>query len=256
VFKNGKLVFTENVSNLSALDSEMKTFFGTEDARLDHLAAMICTALMAPFDGKQESDVSVSQDLVDLDVGPTPTLASCSYRSICDTRSSPLPRGCVLQRLLTLQRHTEIADSDAKELSDKMMNNIEDVEGLHQLVMWHPNTKLEQALTQDEIEDIVQLQRFLLSVTAKDVSLLLTFREITDDDKEEDSGGLPSLKFSAVGGRSYRFMISVIDLDPKPVHRIPTWVSRKEDWLSAYFDSMEGNQDEDAGNEHLFEPFS
>jgi len=26
-------------------------------------------------------------------------------------------------------------------------------------------------------------------------------------------------------------MISVIDLDPKPVHRITNWVKRKEEWL-------------------------
>ena len=44
--------------------------------------------------------------------------------------------------------------------------------------MWHPNTKLEQELSQSEIDDVVQLQRFLLSVTAKDVSLLITFREV------------------------------------------------------------------------------
>ena len=31
--------------------------------------------------------------------------------------------------------------------------------------------------------------------------------------------------------RGYRVMISTIDLDPKPVHRIPTWVMRKEDYL-------------------------
>ena len=55
---------------------------------------------------------------------------------------------------------------------------LQDSEGLHQLVMWHPNTKLEQELSQSEIDDVVQLQRFLLSVTAKDVSLLITFREV------------------------------------------------------------------------------
>jgi hypothetical protein len=32
-------------------------------------------------------------------------------------------------------------------------------------------------------------------------------------------------------GRDFRVMISVIDLDPKPVHRIANWVKRKEEWL-------------------------
>ena len=63
----------------------------------------------------------------------------------------------------------------------------QDSEGLHQLVMWHPNTKLEQELSQAEIDDVVQLQRFLLSVTAKDVSLLITFREVAARNSSADS---------------------------------------------------------------------
>ena len=54
------------------------------------------------------------------------------------------------------------------------------------------------------------------------------------------TASLPTLTFeSRVGNnRRYRVMISTIDLDPKPVHRIPTWVMRKEDYLQAsYFDT-------------------
>ena len=29
-------------------------------------------------------------------------------------------------------------------------------------------------------------------------------------------------------------MISVIDLDPKPIHRLSTWIKKKEDWLRIY----------------------
>ena len=34
-----------------------------------------------------------------------------------------------------------------------------------------------------------------------------------------------------LGGKYFRVMVSVIDLDPKPVHRIANWVKRKEEWL-------------------------
>ena len=73
------------------------------------------------------------------------------------------------------------------------MPPFQDSEGLHQLVMWHPNTKLEQELSQAEIDDVVQLQRFLLSVTAKDVSLLITFREV--DAGSTESGMEQQLSF-------------------------------------------------------------
>ena len=74
------------------------------------------------------------------------------------------------------------------------MPPFQDSEGLHQLVMWHPNTKLEQELSQAEIDDVVQLQRFLLSVTAKDVSLLITFREVDAGNTESGMEQLSLLK--------------------------------------------------------------
>ena len=73
------------------------------------------------------------------------------------------------------------------------MPPFQDSEGLHQLVMWHPNTKLEQELSQAEIDDVVQLQRFLLSVTAKDVSLLITFREVDAGSAESGMDGATTL---------------------------------------------------------------
>ena len=102
------------------------------------------------------------------------------------------------------------------------------------------------------IEDLQKLQKFLLSVTAKDVSVLFTFRAIQDCETDEN---LPSITLHAgntaaesglVTGSHRNFsgnesnqmklraMISVIDLDPKPVHRIPTWIEKRQDWLKSY----------------------
>jgi hypothetical protein len=92
-------------------------------------------------------------------------------------------------------------------------------------------------LTPTDIDHVVQLQRFLLSVTAKDVSLLLTFREIEEPELEPLLPTLPVFHFKSLN-KHFRVMISVIDLDPKPVHRISTWVKRKEEWLKIYFDSV------------------
>ena len=79
----------------------------------------------------QEADIRVPATLVDLDVtsetpaAPAAEAVRGSSRSSCDTRAAPLPRNSILQRLLTLQRHAEIGDHDAKELSDRLMNEIE-----------------------------------------------------------------------------------------------------------------------------------
>ncbi len=94
------------------------------------------------------------------------SLSSCAPRptrrgaTVCDTASLPLPPGSVLQKLLTLQRHTDISDHGARDLCERLLANVEDVEGLHRLVLWHPNAKLEHQLSQQEIEDVIQLQRW------------------------------------------------------------------------------------------------
>ncbi len=93
----------------------MSGFFGAADngddslSVLDLTAAMICTALTSPFDTEQE--VTVGDRLARLDVSGLER-----KKSFCDTRSSPLPKNSILQKLLVLQRHAEIADHEAKEL--------------------------------------------------------------------------------------------------------------------------------------------
>ena len=90
--------------------------------------------------------------------------------------------------------------------------------------------------------DVRRLQQFLLSVTAKDVSLLITFRKIASPELEATdhrSAGegqpkdnlLPSVRMA---GQSFRMMISVIDLDPKPINRIRRWLKQKDEMLKTY----------------------
>ena len=55
----------------------------------------------------------------------------------CNTRSQPLPKNCILQRLLTLQKHTDISNQEAKHLCDRLLNNVDNLEKLQELVLWH-----------------------------------------------------------------------------------------------------------------------
>ena len=97
---------------------------------------------------------------------------------------------------------------------------------------------LKRDLSLSDMDAVHQLQRFLLSVTAKDVSLLLTFRKMMpQNEMEAEDNELPIVEMEETGKR-YRVMISVVDLDPKPVHRIRHWVKRKEEWLKIYYDSI------------------
>ena len=112
-----------------------------------------------------------------------------------------------------------------------------------------PPPILKRDLSLSDIDAVHQLQRFLLSVTAKDVSLLLTFREmVSPENMEEDDKDLPIIEMEETGKR-YRVMISVVDLDPKPVHRIRHWVKRKEEWLKIYSDSIKDTANDNSNTE-------
>ena len=61
-----------------------------------------------------------------------------------------------------------------------------------------------------------------------------------EDPSLEDALDLPSIRMtdddSGNRGQSilYRVMISVVDLDPKPINRIRRWLNQKEEMLKTY----------------------
>ena len=67
----------------------------------------------------------------------------------------------------------------------------------------------------------------------------LFFREHTGPSSPSDP--FPVFVFPSLG-RRMRVCVSVIDLDPKPVHRIPAWVKRKEEWLEAYASAVDNSR--------------
>lgn len=241
IFKNGQLIYTEKKGQQADVDHHLGGFFGDSNSRaagampdgsgINNLAAVLCSVLLG--------QAKASEELISLVPRKKP---QCQNK--CDTSAKPLPKGCILDVLLSLQKNSgDVNDIGAKALSEKLLGQVKDIEELHTLAVWYPLTTastlsakvLEEQLgySNDFIRDLRRLQRFLLSVTAKDVSLLITFRAVNDPNAEQ-SLHLPTV---LCHGRLLRVMISVIDLDPKPVHRIPTWIERREEWLNIYLKS-------------------
>lgn len=252
IYKDGDLIYTENKGDPLVVEKDLRKWLLGNDQEKDssntarglhHLASLLCVVLLTNFEPTSKDKHSiVTDDWIDLQLEDPLVPVRCRRLS-CDTRCERLPQGCILQKVLSLQKHADISDHDAKVLCEKLLNNIDDLERLQQLILWHPMTVEEQSrkstkelevkgLSRPEIENLQQLQRFLLSVTAKDVSLLITFRQV-EDPSIEPMLDLPSVQIPK-SGKYFRVMISVIDLDPKPVHRISTWVKRKEEYLQIY----------------------
>lgn len=243
VFKNGQLIYTEKIGEKDELEETLSQFFERQEG-INTLASVLCSTLLG--------QTQVKPELLNF-------LPSKKTSTKCDIKSKPLPKDCILNSILNLQKLSqEIDDITAEALSDKMMSEVKSQEELHNLTIWYPlltgSRKDSEKILEEQlghsrrfIEDLQKLQKFLLSVTAKDVSVLLTFRAIKDGEIEEN---LPSITLPQNPGESELFtgnnlgfsgkqmklrtMISVIDLDPKPVHRIPTWIEKRQDWLKSY----------------------
>jgi hypothetical protein len=86
--------------------------------------------------------------------------------------------------------------------------------------------------------DLVLLRSYLLAATAKDLSIFLTVRR--ERREAVDGTALPAGSSSSSGlfrlqvaDSTYCVSIRLIDLDPKHVHQISKYVSKKLEWLAA-----------------------
>jgi len=244
---------------------------------VNRLSSLVCTALLAPVEGRGADMFQVSREMVDTE--PMGSRGD-GYRS-CVSAKTKLPPGSILEKLLVLQTQSDMDELEAQDLRDKLLIHVNtSVEDLHQVLLWQTNTLFTSAaslqgpdigaysrcMTPDDTSDVAslstlsdvyhknassskgaaanqpclsfssddfcdvrRLQQFLLSVTAKDVSLLVTFRRV--DNPIHETGHLPSIR---LGDRLYRVMISAVDLDPKPINRIRRWLKQKDEMLKTY----------------------
>jgi Inositol-pentakisphosphate 2-kinase len=86
-------------------------------------------------------------------------------------------------------------------------------------------------------EELLLLRNYLLAATAKDLSIFLTVRREPTPDRfvaaaavTAANGGIVRLH---LGEATYCVSIRLIDLDPKHVHKISKYVSKKLEWLEA-----------------------
>ena len=241
------------------MECELKKWLGGRDV-INQLSALICTALLADIgrtDGKPAYEVCEEMLTSQPQQGRL-------EKYMCNPDKLDLPRGCILDTLLHLQKQSELDEWEAQILRDRLLSQVNTtIEDLHQVLLWQTNTlfthggtaTVPTASVSDDVSvassvsdykpktvqpclsfssadfcDVRRLQQFLLSVTAKDVSLQITLRQI-DDPVMEETNGLPSIEMH---NKRYRVMISAIDLDPKPVNRIRRWLKQKDEMLKTY----------------------
>lgn len=157
--------------------------------------------------------------------------ASFVPRLRCDKSYQGLPRGSILAAILDIQTSNVLTDEQALEILERLLqsgNTIENLQGL----LTAPEDSRHCPLS----EELVMLRNYLLAATAKDLSIFLTVRREHNGrncSTARTGGGVVRLQLDETAAVAYCVSIRLIDLDPKHVHKISKYVSKKAEWLEA-----------------------
>jgi len=145
---------------------------------------------------------------------PAPPLAP--KRRACAPPGRRPPAGSVLERVLGLQGRGALGDREALALVRALVEEGRQVAELQEEVVGaaDPGPRLRP------------LRDYLLSVTARDLSLILTLATAADQARP----AAPALR---VAGAWLVFQWHVIDLDPKSLNRISKYVEQRKLWREA-----------------------
>ncbi|KAG8240072.1 hypothetical protein J437_LFUL019642 [Ladona fulva] len=130
------------------------------------------------------------------------------------------PENCVLQRILQVQKLDSYgAEHVYREYQREknLVGNLSDFSYIHTLMA--PDAVLSS------------IHRYLLATTAKDCSVMLTFRKVLHS---WNVGLQKHATIQCPDGQKFLFSIGVIDLEPKPLSCIERHVLRDHEVLKAY----------------------
>jgi len=203
VFRNGELMHGEERLTQQCLDF-LTDFFDGEGKK--SFGLVLIRALLSEAQNKSSSSQKIREN------------------SVCDKDVSLLPKNCILKAVLNLQKKTSITDSEALDILNDLLGTVDDITDLQRLI-----TKQNKEIkSSSHGEKMRLLQNYMLAVTAKDLSIILTVREAKQG---EEGGGGHHLR---VRNKTFCYSWSIVDLDPKQLTRISKYVSQKQLWLEAF----------------------
>ena len=205
LFRNGKLMHGEDVVN-EECGQFLDDLFGCLEGQ-KAFGEMLVTALTSESISNHKVIGSISSD----------------------DKDNVLPKNCILNAVLNLQKQTTITDEEALDLLKDLLTATDDIAELQRLVTSPTNKVVHQAAVLGRREEKINLLRnYMLSVSAKDLSMILTMRESA---REKDCGYPNKV---CVNKKVFCYSWSIVDLDPKQLEKISKRVSQKLIWLDAY----------------------
>jgi len=222
IFKDGKLLHTEETVHNPVSDQFLQSMFGGETILSDVMVQALTVSPTSSTPAAVTASVSCST--------AARGQPAISVRH-CNKSAHQLPQNCILSSVLGLQKRNILPDTEAQIILNSLLSDGWDLASLQSLVTRSGVCMDNVQLTRAQREKLKLLKDYLLSVTAKDLSIILTMVE-----DSPSSGDKPG-QWLKVRGRLFRFKWSVVDLDPKNLHRISKYVEQKHMWLKAFQES-------------------
>ncbi|BET02494.1 Inositol-pentakisphosphate 2-kinase [Nesidiocoris tenuis] len=236
IFHNGDLLFGEGVD--TELSDVFDLFFDNRDcskvkSNIEKWCHLMLDALTKEFNGGNVSSPSdffeeISDIMHDDDDGRTDSNFDATHlqqliensEKPCDWSSVPLPKTSILQRVLAVQKLQKSDFQSVYNLYKKQSELRENYSYVDELFSSNKST----------LDDV---QRYLLSATAKDCSIFIALQKTENGANEKSPYFLKD-----DDGVTYRLNIGISDIDPKPLSCIGKHHARDEEILSAVASSV------------------
>ena len=190
IFKDGNLLHDEISANTPACAALLAEMFGSKSC-----LAEILVHLLSQEEGKEI--------VLKNTVNP------------CDSPKSKgsLPAKTLLNDILKLQKINSLSEAEAEGVVDSLVEGGLEMSDILLLVT---GGQIDRRISALQAENIEALSRYLVSRTARDLSIILTIQE----DRPGPESPNTKERRTIINNRVYRYNLSVIDLDPKKLRRI------------------------------------
>lgn len=240
IFRNGVLVYGEQVS-IDVFYDVMKEMLYSDDnmstySLLEEFCDILYTTLIKQIDKQYSDHRCIELHRIESSDKYSATLDSP------DNSSRDLPEGCILERILSIQKFDQLGLDYYRDLIRANFDDVIDrnyVEKLLKEVSLSrcPKCVIRKAINRNTIacdrRDICELDfaPYLIASVANDCSLMLTYRSTSREHL------IPEEHFLETPNGNFLVNVGVFDLYPKPLSTIEKHVKRKLKIESLPFDS-------------------
>ncbi|XP_066593161.1 inositol-pentakisphosphate 2-kinase [Prorops nasuta] len=236
IFKDGNVVYDHN-SHVDLARAVLKDWFGFDEhgKNIDRFCNVVCDALLRNYH-ENDLDEWNSADIAYSSTAKESANVIFRTNEPCDFGEPQLPENSILERILRMQKLCYVPAEIVNDIYGKYSTIIDNDMVYFGLNKFHktPDTRelLEQTFPVPN-EFLLLLQNYFLYCTARDCSILVTFKETQLHDSISNKNAV-----IISDDKYFLSNVNVADLDPKNVHKIKKHQERDANVLRCASDEL------------------